>query len=136
MQKLWETVPVFLSKQGSCAKYKKLITSLLLRNNGIRDIETVLGVSRGCVLNVLLTESRKCELRPKFSHYKTVQIDEFGSYVHQRKKQKSWLIYAYCPETKEVLGYVIGDRSIKSYFLNHHQIVLEFQKNKAYQIKR
>jgi IS1 family transposase/transposase-like protein len=104
----------FYRNRGAAPSTKKLITSLLLRNNGIRDIETVLGVSRGCVLNVLLTESLKCELRPKFSHYKTVQIDEFWSYVHQRKKQKRWLIYAYCPETKEVLGYVIGDRSIKT----------------------
>lgn len=90
------------------------IVSMLLRNSGIRDIETVLKVSRRCVLNRLLLEAKKCELAPKLPHYKSVQIDELWSYVHQRKKKKRWLIYAYAPETDEVLGFVIGRRDIKT----------------------
>jgi hypothetical protein len=36
------------------------------------------------------------------------------SYVGHKKKQKRWLIYAYAPETDEVLAYVIGNRGIKT----------------------
>ncbi len=30
------------------------------------------------------------------------------------KKNKKWLIYAYCPENQEVVAYVFGDRSEKT----------------------
>lgn len=99
---------------GADPKVKHLIISLLLRNSGIRDIETVLKVSRNTVLKVLSSEAKKCEIIPKQQHYTSVQIDEHWSYVHQRKKKKRWLIYAYAPQTDEVLGFVIGDRSIKT----------------------
>ena len=87
--------------------------SLLLRNGGVRDIETVLSVSRRYVLNALLSYASKCMLIPRQRHYKSVQIDEFWSYVG-KKRRKRWLIYAYAPETKEVLAYVIGRRDIKT----------------------
>ena len=99
---------------GANPRVKRLIVSMLLRNSGIRDIETVLKVSRSCVLNTLLKEAEKCLITPKKDHYKTVQIDEHWSYVHQKKKKKRWLIYAYAPETDEVIGYVIGKRDIKT----------------------
>lgn len=49
---------------------------MLLRNSGIIDIETILGVSRGCVLNCLISEAKKCIIIPKQEHYKSIQIDE------------------------------------------------------------
>lgn len=104
----------FYKNNGANPRTKVLIISLLLRNSGIRDIETVLKVSRRCVLNCLFSESNKCLISPKLTHYKSVQIDEHWSYVHQKKKKKRWLIYAYAPETDEVLGYVIGNRGIKT----------------------
>ena len=83
----------FLYKyNGANPKIKHLIVSLLLRNNGIRDIQTVLKVSRWCVLNILLSEAQNCVITPKSVHYKSVQIDEHWSYVHQRKKKKRWLM--------------------------------------------
>ncbi|GAB4345198.1 MAG: IS1 family transposase [Flammeovirgaceae bacterium] len=39
-------------------------------------------------------------------------MDEHWSDVQHKKKR--WLIYAYVPETDEVLGYVIGNRSAKT----------------------
>ena len=99
---------------GANPSVKKLIVSMLLRNSGIRDIETILNVSRKCVLNTLVWQASKCEIVPKQSHYKSVQIDEHWSYVKEKKKQKRWLIYAYAPETKEVIGYVIGKRDTKT----------------------
>jgi insertion element IS1 protein InsB len=93
---------------------KRLKISMLLRNCGIRDIETILQISRGCVLNRLFSEANKCKIVPKLTFYKSVQVDEHWSYVHTKKKKKRWLIYAYAPETDEVLGYVIGNRGIKT----------------------
>jgi insertion element IS1 protein InsB len=99
---------------GAKPSIKRLIISMLLRNCGIRDIETILQVSRGCVLNELFAQAQKCVIVPKLTFYKSVQIDEHWSYVYQKKKKKRWLIYAYAPETDEVLGYVIGNRGIKT----------------------
>lgn len=97
---------------GANPATKHLIINMLLRNSGIRDIETILGVSRGCVLNCLISEAKKCIIIPKQEHYKSIQIDEHWSYVKDKKKQKRWLIYAYAPETKEIIAYVIGNRGI------------------------
>jgi insertion element IS1 protein InsB len=78
---------------------------VLLRNCGIRDIETILKVSRKCILNQLINDAKNVEIIPKKEHYKSVQIDEHWSYVGHKKKKKRWLIYAYAPETDEVLDY-------------------------------
>ncbi|GAB4344317.1 MAG: hypothetical protein OHK0038_24500 [Flammeovirgaceae bacterium] len=45
---------LFYRYNGADPKNKHLIVSMLLRNSGIRDIETVLKVSRACVLNQFL----------------------------------------------------------------------------------
>jgi len=73
--------------KGANPKNKRLIVSMLLRNSGIRDIETVLKVSRSCVLNQLLAQAHRCVLSPKLQHYKSVQIDEHWSYVQHKKKE-------------------------------------------------
>jgi insertion element IS1 protein InsB len=100
--------------KGANPDVKRLILSMLLRNCGIRDVGAVLGVRRNSVLNVLLRAAGKCALVPKLSRYRSVQVDEFWSYVHQKKKKKRWLIYAYAPETDEILAYAIGDRGAKT----------------------
>jgi transposase-like protein len=46
--------------QGVNPTTKHLIVSMLLRNSGIRDIQTILKVSRGCVLHTLISEAQKC----------------------------------------------------------------------------
>lgn len=100
--------------RGCDTKVKRLIIRMLLRNSGIRDICIVLQVSDYLVSKCLLEAAAKCTRNPQKSEYKSVQIDEFWSYVGKKKKGKRWIIYAYCPETKEILGYVIGKRDIKT----------------------
>ena len=41
-------------------------------------------------------------------------MDELWSFVGKRKKGKYWLIYAYCPETDQILAYSFGSRSAKT----------------------
>ena len=100
--------------KGADPAVKQLILRLLERNNGIRDIEEVLQVSRNCILSNLCRYGNQLSIKPLLKHYKQVQIDEVWSFVGKRKKGKYWLIYAYCPETDQVLAYSCGSRSAKT----------------------
>ena len=74
---------------GANPSNKKLIISMLIINCGIRDIETILKVSRKCILNQLINDAKNVEIIPKKEHYKSVQIDEHWSYVGQKRRIKS-----------------------------------------------
>ncbi len=95
--------PVYKNK-GADPAVKELILRLLERNSGIRDIEEVLQVSRNCILSNLCRHGNQLTIKPLLKHYKKVQIDELWSFVGKRKKGKYWLIYAYCPETDQILA--------------------------------
>ena len=71
---------------GANPSNKKFIISMLLRNCEIRDIETLLKVSRKCILNQLINDAENVEIIPKKEHYKSVQIDEHWSYIGQKKE--------------------------------------------------
>jgi insertion element IS1 protein InsB len=86
------------------------IVRLLCRNMGIRDIAEYHQISQRCVLNTLKKHGKQT-IVPQKTHYYAVQIDELWSFVGA-KKNKHWLLYAYAPETKEVLAYVCGSRGI------------------------
>jgi IS1 family transposase len=83
---------------------------MLTNNSGIRDVSRVLSISTTTVLAYLLRESQKV-ITPTLGRYKSFQIYELWTFVHRRKRGKHWLIYAYAPETKEVLAFVSGSRS-------------------------
>ena len=106
-------LPVYKNK-GSDPAIKRLILRLLERNNGIRDMEELLGVSRRCILNNLCRQGNNLTIQPTQQHYQSVQIDELWSFVGKRKKGKYWLLYAYSPETDEILAYSCGSRSAKT----------------------
>lgn len=104
----------FYQNRGADPAVKRLIVNHLERNSGVRDIELLLGVSRKCVLDNLLRQAGKIRIRPMFKVYKSVQIDELWSFVGNKKKGKYWLLYAYCPQTDEILAYSCGGRSAKT----------------------
>ena len=87
---------------------------MLLRNCGVRDIETILGVSRYSVLSCLRRSALLFKNRLQHSYYPSLQIDEFWTYVGKRKEGKVWLLYAYSPEFDEIVAYVTGNRSAKT----------------------
>jgi len=99
--------------QGANPVVKRYVEKALCRNSGIRDIENIFNVSKSYILNTLVTYAQKLEIKPQQKHYKSLQIDEFWTYVGT-KKNKVWLLYAYCPETQEIVAYVFGDRSEKT----------------------
>jgi insertion element IS1 protein InsB len=83
----------------------------LERGNGVRDIEYIMQVSRSSILNII--SKLALIITPKKRVYKSIQIDELWSYVGN-KKNKKWMIYAYCKETKEILGVVFGRRDART----------------------
>lgn len=104
--------------RGADPHVRTLMYRMLVNCSGIRDISRVLRVSATTVLGFLLCQSHLCQSQkqicPRLKRYTSVQIDEVWTYVRRRKKGKYWLIYAYAPETNEVLAFVSGTRSAKT----------------------
>lgn len=93
---------------------KELVLKMLVRNSGIRDIEAVLGIHRQTVLKWLNQAAEEREVKPRQKHYQQLQIDELWTFVKERKRKKRWLLYAYAPETDEIVAWVWGTRSAKT----------------------
>ncbi len=84
---------------------------MFVRGVGVRDIAEIEGVSTRKVLSVLACSNRT--ITPKQSHYDQLEVDEFWTYVGN-KKNKVWLIYAYHRTTGEIVAYVWGKRNYKT----------------------
>jgi insertion element IS1 protein InsB len=83
------------------------IIKALERGCGIRDTSYILGVPTSRILKIL--EEFKMQVTPKLKIYRSIQIDEVWSFI-RKKSNKKWLIYAYAPESREILASVIGKR--------------------------
>jgi IS1 family transposase len=100
--------------KGADPANKSLMRIMLLRNCGVRDIETIIGVSRYSVLSCLKRSAKWVKYQPQHSYYPSLQIDELWTYVGKRKEGKVWLLYAYSPEFDEIVAHVTGNRSAKT----------------------
>ena len=98
--------------RGADPRVRKQITSSLLHGSGIRDCSTVHQVTQQCVLNQIIRNGIQLEIKPKKKYYQTILMDEFYSFV-QNKNKKVWIFYAYAPETKEILAFTMGKRTIR-----------------------
>ncbi|WP_441375162.1 IS1 family transposase [Acinetobacter lwoffii] len=98
-----------LSYQGCHSGIKTKILHLMVRGSGFRDIAEIERVSIGKVLRTL--SQSKYQLRAQQSHYETLEVDEFWTFVGH-KQNKQWLIYAYHRETGEIVAYVWGNRDL------------------------
>jgi hypothetical protein len=63
-----------------------LVKILLVREMGIRDISAVMEISIDKVLNVLTSSTY--EIKPKRSHYDCLEIDEFWTYLGEKRSTK------------------------------------------------
>jgi IS1 family transposase/transposase-like protein len=100
-----------LSYKGCHSQLIQKILLMLVRGIGIRDISIIEGISIKKVLSVLVNSNRK--ITPKQSHYDQLEVDEFWTYVGN-KKNRYWLIYAYHRTTGEIVAYVWGKRNFKT----------------------
>ena len=97
---------------GASISVKRQIIKLLVHGNGVADIASFLGISKGCVIRTMLKVGMSITLKPSKKHYHKVQIDELHSFVGKKQK-KVWVIYAYAVETDEILAVTAGKRSKK-----------------------
>jgi len=81
---------------------------MLVCGIGIRDISEIERISVRKVLSVLVNTNHI--IKPKQSHYDSLEVDEFWTYVGN-KKNKIWLIYAYHRATSEIVAFAWGKRN-------------------------
>ena len=100
-----------LSYQGCKSDIDDKIRLMLVRGCSIADIVVIEKVSKYKVLSVLVNSNY--EIRPKRRYYRKLQVDEFWTYVGH-KKNKVWLVYAYDPDTSEIVAFIWGKRNLKT----------------------
>ena len=100
-----------LRYKGCHSDLNQKILKMLVRGIGIRDVSEIEHVSINKVLSVLVNSNHK--IKPKKQHYDSLEVDEFWTYAGN-KKNKVWLIYAYCRTTGEIVDYVWGRRNYKT----------------------
>jgi IS1 family transposase/transposase-like protein len=100
-----------LSYKGWHSDLIRKILLMLVRGVGIRDISEIENISIGKVLSVLVNSTHT--IKPKQSHYDALEVDEFWTYVGE-KKNKVWLIYAYHRASGEIVAFVWGKRNKKT----------------------
>jgi transposase-like protein/IS1 family transposase len=89
----------------------ELVKRMFVRGSGIRDISFILCISIKKALKILTTSIY--HLTPKRKHYGALEIDEFWTYVGN-KKNKLWLIYAYDRASGEIVAFAWGKRDLKT----------------------
>jgi IS1 family transposase len=92
---------------------RQLVVPLSLNGCGIRDISRVLQVSTNTVLKLLRQRAarvRKPRLPP---HIAELEIDEMWSFVGHKEHQ-AWLWYAFEPRSKQIVAWLIGERTDRS----------------------
>jgi insertion element IS1 protein InsB len=77
--------------QGANPVIKNYVQKALCRNCGVADIEKIFNVSKPYILRTLVNYAEKLEIKPQKQHYKSLQIDEFWTYIGT-KKNKKWLL--------------------------------------------
>ncbi|KAA6300619.1 MAG: hypothetical protein EZS26_003225 [Candidatus Ordinivivax streblomastigis] len=95
-----------LTYKGCHSGLIKCILLRLVRGIGIRDISEIQETSTRKVLSVLVNSHYV--LTPRKSYYPCPEADEFWTYVGNKGK-KYWLLYAYEPQSGEVVAYVGGN---------------------------
>ena len=98
-----------LTYKGCQSFIEDKIRLMLVRGCSIADIVVIEQVSKYKVLNVLVQSD--LTIKPKQQYYRKLQVDEFWTYVGN-KKNKVWLVYAYDPQTGEIVAFVWGKRNL------------------------
>lgn len=89
---------------------RQLVLPLSLNGCGIRDISRVLQISTNTVLKLLRAQAAKVKRGRLPEHITELEIDEMWSFVG-RKEHQAWLWYAFEPQSKQIVAWLIGERS-------------------------
>ncbi|HEX8492450.1 MAG TPA: IS1 family transposase [Pyrinomonadaceae bacterium] len=95
---------------GHNSTVRQLIVPLSLNGCGIRDISRVLHLSTNTVLKLLRRHAATVH-RPRLpEHITELEIDEMWSFV-RCKEQPAWLWYAFEPQSKQIVAWLIGEHT-------------------------
>ena len=97
-----------LKYKGCHSELTHKILLMLFRGVGIKDIAEIESISLKKVFSTLVNS--KHTLKPEQSHYDSLEVDEFWTYVG-KKANKAWLIYAHHRATGEIVAFVWGKRN-------------------------
>jgi len=88
----------------------KAIIVHLKEGCGIRSIGRLLMIGKSTVLRRIIRIAFKI-MRPQISFGQTYELDELCTYI-KRKEKQCWIVYALRRNTKEVIDFTVGNRSI------------------------
>jgi IS1 family transposase/transposase-like protein len=94
-------------------KRRALIVAMTMRNSGIRDIETVLGIHRDSVIAHIKSEAAKIPEQPPPQRKRkvaTAELDDFWSFVRSKANQR-WTWYAWDAKRKCIPAHHNGRRT-------------------------
>lgn len=87
----------------------KAIVKLLQECCGIRSISRVLEIATTTVLNRIRTIASSKSLT-ELSYHQSYEVDELCTFI-KSKNRKTWIVYAWCKESRTVATYAVGARS-------------------------
>ena len=105
----------YYSEMGYPSQVKEIAIAMYLNGNGFRAIERIIGVNHNTVIRWVRQAGKK--LSRKMRSYKIPlvgQIDELQTFIG-KKTNKIWIWTALDKYYSEILEYVIGDRSSKTF---------------------
>jgi len=88
------------------------ISTLTCEGCGIRSISSVLKISMTTVLSKIRTIASKIR-KPLIAIGKEYEVDEIRTYC-KLKERKVWIVYALRRDTKEVVDFAVGRRTLKT----------------------
>jgi insertion element IS1 protein InsB len=98
------------TRRGHDPQVRQMVLPLSLNGCGICDIARVLHLSTNTVLKLLRHHAAKVKrLRPP-EHITELEIDEMWSFIG-KKEHQAWLWYAFEPQSKQIVAWLIGKRT-------------------------
>jgi len=103
------------SYQAYKTETNDFIVSLLKEGCGIRGISRVLKISKNTVLSRMLKISKQIKI-PYFNKFGCkFEVDEMWTYIGRNTpKNYTWICYALERQTKSIIDFCVGSRSIKN----------------------
>lgn len=105
----------FILSYSQCARNRNIddqIAVLTCEGCGIRSISRILKISNTTVMSRIKSIALKID-RPLISTGKEYEVDEICTYC-KSKESRIWIVYALRRDTKEVVDFAVGGRTLKT----------------------
>ncbi len=105
----------FILSYSQCARNRNVddqIAVLTCEGCGIRSIGRILKISVTTVISKIKNIASKMS-KPLISKWKEYEVDEICIYC-KLKERKIWIVYALRRDTKEIVDFAVGSRTLKT----------------------